>query len=146
MYPNRLNHCNEIEKRRKTGRTYLHNHLDSGSSNMSQTVFQNNIQNIPLLPRSVRASRPGVSSFASARTRWWFSQAKLRQVRRYTKVARPFSSSRRSPVYWKPVALAAYIWGDSGQAKQVFEDVFLVAVGPGSASPEIDGGLISTTK
>lgn len=36
--------------------------------------------------------------------------------------------------------------GDLGQAKQVFEDVFLVAVGPGSASPEIDGGLIPTTK
>lgn len=33
-----------------------------------------------------------------------------------------------------------------GQAKRVFEDVFLVAVGLESVLPEIDGGLIPTTQ
>lgn len=33
-----------------------------------------------------------------------------------------------------------------GQAKRVFEDVFLVAAGPESVLPEIDRGLIPTTQ
>lgn len=65
----------------------------------------------------------------------------------YTTVARPFSLSRRSPVYWTPVALAALDLGAVlGQAKRVFEDVFLVAAGPESVLPEIDRGLIPTTQ
>lgn len=68
-------------------------------------IFQNNIQNIPLLPRSVLPVALGVFLCLSTHS-MVFRPGEASSSPGYTTVARPFSSSRRSPVHWRPVALA----------------------------------------
>lgn len=50
----------EVEKRRKMGRTYLHNHLCDKSTDNSHTIFVQISRNLPLLPRSALPAVPGI--------------------------------------------------------------------------------------